>query len=79
MADRARKATNRMMELQGILLGCQDGPQVRATINNVAVMDLEHLRAMPPQQMLWLKRGLNALKDHKQLQAVSKSGITEIA
>lgn len=79
MADRARRATNKMMELQGVLLKCQDGPQVRATIQNVAVMDLDHLRMMPDQQMLWLKRGLNALNKHKQLQAESKSGITEIA
>lgn len=63
MAARARESTNKMMSLQGVLLRCVDGPQVRSTVHSVAVMDLEHLRDMPPQQMLWLRRGLNALRD----------------
>lgn len=63
MAKRARDASNRMMALQGILLQCVDGPQVRSTIHSVAVMDLEHLRDAPPQQILWLRRGLSALRD----------------
>jgi hypothetical protein len=63
LADRARNASNLMMRLQGVLLQCVDGPQVRQTINNVTVMSYEHLRTMPPQQLLWLKRGLNALID----------------
>lgn len=62
-ADRARNASNLMMRLQGVLLQCVDGPQVRQTINNVTVMSYDHLRTMPPQQLLWLKRGLNALID----------------
>ncbi len=67
LASRARKATNKMMELQRVLFDCEDGPQVRSTIHNVTVMDLDHLRGMPDQMMLWLKRGLNALKVHKEL------------
>jgi len=66
-ASRARRATNKMMELQTILLDCVDGPQVKTTIHNVAVMDYENLRGMPDQQMLWLKRGLNALIKNKGL------------
>lgn len=66
-ASRARRATNKMMELQGVLLGCVDGPQVKATIHNAVVLDLDHLRGMPPQQMLWLRRGLSALRKHKEL------------
>ena len=66
-AARARRASNKMMELQGVLLKCEDGPQVKSTIHNVAVMDLEHLRGMPDQQMLWLRRGLSALNAHKAL------------
>jgi hypothetical protein len=62
-ADRARNASNLMMRLQGVLLQCVDGPQVRQTINNVTVMSYDHLRTMPPQQLLWLRRGLNALSD----------------
>jgi hypothetical protein len=64
-ASRARRATNKMMELQRVLLLCEDGPQVKSTVYNVVVLDLDHLRGMHPQQMLYLKRGLNALKDHK--------------
>lgn len=70
LASRARKATNKMMELHGVLLRCIDGPQVKTTIHNVAVMDLDHLRSMPDQQMLWLRRGLSALNAHK---AIAKS------
>ncbi|ARM11359.1 MULTISPECIES: hypothetical protein [Rhizobium] len=65
LAERARKASNRMMALQAILLACEDGPQVRSTVYNVAVMDYEHLRHMPPQQLLWLRRGLIALRKSK--------------
>jgi len=63
LAARARSASNLMMRLQGILLQCVDGPQVRQTVNSVSVMDLQHLRDMPPQQLLWLRRGLSALKN----------------
>jgi hypothetical protein len=66
-ASRARRATNKMMELHGVLLRCVDGPQVKTTIHNVAIMDYDHLRDMPAQQMLWLRRGLTALMDHKGL------------
>jgi hypothetical protein len=65
MADRARSATNKMMELQRVLLTCVDGPQVKTTIHNCVVMDYDHLRLMPDQQMLWLRRGLSALVKHK--------------
>jgi hypothetical protein len=63
MAKSARDASNKMMALQGVLLQCVDGPQVRTTVINVAVMDLDHLRDMPAQQNLWLRRGLSALRD----------------
>jgi len=63
-AKRARNSTNKMMELTGALLQCIDGPQVRQTILNVVVMDHEVLRKMPPQQMRWLKRGLDKLQSH---------------
>lgn len=64
-AAKARRASNRMMEVTGILLRCQDGPQVRATAYNVCVMSHDHLRDMPAQQMLWLRRGLQALWDKR--------------
>jgi hypothetical protein len=65
LAERARKASNRMMALQAILLACEDGPQVKSTVYNVAVMDYDHLRHMSPQQVLWLRRGLIALRKSK--------------
>ncbi|AHG47866.1 hypothetical protein RLEG12_14865 [Rhizobium leguminosarum bv. trifolii CB782] len=42
---------------------CQGGPQVRSMVYNVTVMDYEHLRQMLPQQLLWLRRGLIALRE----------------
>lgn len=62
-AARARDAANRMMALRGVLLQCVDGPQVSSTVWNVAVMDLDHLRDMPAMQVVWLRRGLEALKN----------------
>jgi hypothetical protein len=50
-----------MMRLEGLLLGCDEGRQVKTTVFNVCVMDYEGLRMMPEAQLLWLKRGLNAL------------------
>lgn len=72
-ADRARRASNRMMELIGLLMQVQDGPQVRQTVMNVCVMDLDHLRNMPQQQMLYLRRGLQRLHEHKVLRQERKS------
>ena len=62
-AQRARDAANRMMALRGVLQQCVDGPQVSSTVWNVAVLDLDHLRDMPGQQILYLRRGLDALKN----------------
>lgn len=67
LADAARRASNRMMELEGILLRCEEGPQVRTTVKNVCLMDIEGMRMMPERQMLWLRRGLDALHVAKHL------------
>lgn len=67
ITDRARRSSNLMMEVTGILLRCEDGPQVKQTVFNTAVMDYDHLRGMGPQQLLWLRRGLNALKDRHEM------------
>lgn len=75
-AKRARDATNRMMEMEGLLLQCVDGPQVKRTVYNLCVMDYDHLRGMPPQQLLWLKRGLNAIIKNKELRERGKSVIS---
>jgi hypothetical protein len=73
ITHKARKASNAMMEVEGILLRCVDGPQVKQTIFNLAVMDYEHLRGMADQQLLWLRRGLTALSQRKDLRPVDKS------
>lgn len=73
ITNRARRASNAMMEVEGILLRCVDGPQVKQTVFNTAVMDLEHLRGMSDQQLLWLRRGLIALMGRKDLRQIDKS------
>jgi hypothetical protein len=77
-AKRARDASNRMMEIEGMLLRLVDGPQVKGTIYNLCVMDYENLRLMAPQQLLWAKRGLNALHHHKLLRERGKSVISSV-
>jgi hypothetical protein len=73
-ARRARAASNKMMELEGVLLRCQDGPRVKSTVFNVCVMDYEGMRTMPEAQLLWLKRGLNALIWHRGLAKSEEGG-----
>ncbi|MBP2237112.1 hypothetical protein J2Z31_003626 [Sinorhizobium kostiense] len=71
---RAGKASETMMRLEGVLLRCAEGRQVKTTVFNVCVMDYEGLRMMPEAQLLWLKRGLNALvfdkglRDHGEME-----------
>lgn len=60
-ASAARRASNMMMHLVGVLQRCKDGPQVKTTVFGVCVMDYEGMRKMPDAQLAWLKRGLNAL------------------
>lgn len=60
-ATAARRASNMMMHLNGVLLKCKDGPQVRQTVFNTCIMGYDVLRAMPDSQLEWLRRGLNAL------------------
>lgn len=64
MQERITKASDYMVELVGVLLKCPDGPQVKSTVHNVAVMDYDNLRGMHPMQMRWLKRGLERLRVH---------------
>lgn len=62
---RARRATNSMMALEGLLLGLPSGRQIKSTVFNVTVMDYEYLRSMPAHQLKLLKDGLKALAFHK--------------
>jgi hypothetical protein len=57
-ADSARAASNRMMELEGVLLRLADGPRVKTTVFNVCVMDFDNLRDMPSHMFGWLHCGL---------------------
>lgn len=59
--SRARKASNEFMRIEGLLLGCQCGPQVRTTVFNVCVHDYENLRMMSAFQLDLLRRGLQAM------------------
>lgn len=77
-ATRARIASNRMMHDEGVLLRCDEGPQVKTTTYNLFVMDHEAMRLMPERQLLWLKRGLNALILDRALRELGKSRTKEI-
>jgi hypothetical protein len=78
MAQRARDSSLKMMALRGVLLQCADGPQVSQTVHNATVMSFDNLRDMPPQQILWLRRGLNALRDSGILPTHNRNGTTDI-
>jgi hypothetical protein len=66
MQERATRATNMMMRLEGVLL--KAGPGVKQTVRNVCVEDMETLRLMPPAQLKLLKAGLRALAIAKGLE-----------
>jgi hypothetical protein len=61
VADAARNASNRMMDLEGALLRCSDGRSVAATVKNVCIMDIEEARDWPLHMFEYLRRGLDAL------------------
>jgi len=67
----ATSASKEFMHLEGVLLKCTDGPQVKSTVYNVCVMDIEHLRMMSETQLMWLKRGLHALMFDKGLRSAA--------
>lgn len=78
LIKRARAASNRMMEIEGVLLRLPNGPQIKSTIYNVCVLDVETMRTMPEMQMDMLRRGLNELHFKFGLQGDKKSDIPEI-
>lgn len=57
--ERATRATNMMMRLEGVLL--KAGAGVKQTVRNVCIEDNDALRLMPPAQLKLLKSGLQAL------------------
>ena len=60
-ASAARRASNRRMELEGILLRLPQGRRVASTVYNVCFMDLDAARDWPPHMMGYLRTGLDAL------------------
>jgi hypothetical protein len=62
---RARRASNKMMELEGLLCGLPSGRQIKTTIFNLCIMDYENMRSMPETQLRYLKDGLRALRMHQ--------------
>ena len=72
-AKQARAASDHMMKLEGALLKIKDGPQVKTTVFNVCVMDIDHLREMPAAMWNFLHRGLRELVFFYGLQDEGKS------
>jgi len=62
---RARRATNRMMELEQLLLSRPNGPRIKSTLFGLCVEDLDILRMMPAHQLILAKEGLMALMLYK--------------
>jgi hypothetical protein len=66
-ADAARKASAKMMALEGVLLRCEDGRSVATTVKNICILDLDEARGWPTHMHGLLRRGLDALILHYQL------------
>ena len=63
----ARKARDRAMKLQQVLLGVQDintGRRVLHTVMQICVLDVEESRGWPEYMTSWLRLGLNAVGKH---------------
>lgn len=60
-ARMAREMSTRAMTLEGILLKRAYGPQIKSTVYNTCMLDLEIMRTMPEAQLQWLKAGLKEI------------------
>lgn len=60
-SEAARRASELNSELIMALCKCDNGAQVRITVYNVCVMDVEGMRMMPAHQVEMLKTGLRRL------------------
>lgn len=76
--QRAERSSKEMMRLVRILQSCEDGHQVKQTVNNLFIMDYEYMRSMHNDQLAWLIRGLNELIYQEGLRKNSKQ-LTVIA
>lgn len=57
----AKEMSDRFMRLEGILLNRPCGPQIKTTLYNTCIIDLEIMRTMPEAQLAWLKTGLKEI------------------
>lgn len=60
-ARMAREMSERAQKLEGVLLTRAYGPQIRTTVYNTCLLDLEIMRTMPDTQLAWLKVGLKEI------------------
>lgn len=60
-ARMAREMSERAQKLEGVLLNRAYGPQIRTTVYNTCLLDLEIMRTMPDTQLDWLKVGLKEI------------------
>lgn len=60
-ARMAREMSTKAQSLEGILLQRAFGPQIRSTVYNTCLLDLEIMRTMPATQLDWLKTGLKEI------------------
>lgn len=60
-ARMAREMSDRAQKLEGVLLTRAYGPQIRTTVYNTCLLDLEIMRTMPDKQLDWLKTGLKEI------------------
>lgn len=60
-ARMAREMSDRAQKLEGVLLTRASGPQIRTTVYNTCLLDLEIMRTMPDTQLAWLKVGLKEI------------------
>jgi len=60
-ARMAREMSTKAQLLEGILLKRAYGPQIKSTVYNTCMLDLEIMRTMPDAQLSWLKTGLKEI------------------
>lgn len=66
-AKAARKASDRRMELEGVLLRLPNGRHIASTVHSVCFLDIDESRGWPPHMLAYLRSGLDALILHEGL------------
>lgn len=68
LAKAARRASDRRMEIEGVLLRLPNGRHVASAVHSVCFLDLDESRGWPDHMMAYLRRGLAELGLHFGLQ-----------